>query len=88
MENSYSMHEFFFKPSGELAVFVEIDECAIKDGEPKIFTNTKIRIENPEFQLEISLPRKAIKKMMDLLRALDSVKTERAISDKKEEARV
>lgn len=64
MEKAHSVHEFFIKEGEEPFFEVGIDD-------PKIWRHTKIRIECPEFKLEISLPRKIMNDIMDLVHDVD-----------------
>ncbi|MBA7702850.1 hypothetical protein ES703_111625 [subsurface metagenome] len=68
---SFSVHEFFVKEGEEPLFEVGIHKYAIKDGDPNIWRNTKVRIECPEFKLEISLPRKVMENFMDLVHDVD-----------------
>lgn len=68
---SFSVHEFFVKEGEEPFFEVGIHKYAIKDGDPNIWRNIKVRIECPEFKLKISLPRKVMKQIIDLVHDAD-----------------
>ncbi len=68
---SHSVHEFFVKEGEEPFFEVGLHKFTVKDGDPNIWRNIRIRIKCPEFKLEISLPRKVMNDIMDLVHDVD-----------------
>jgi len=78
---SHSVNEFFIQDGEQPFFEVGIHEYATKNVEPYVWRNIKIRIECPEFKLEISLPRKVMNDIMDLVHDVDMLEEKTEVTD-------